>query len=70
MKTENIDSRQIYACGHTYLKISFISTERGREEEREGEKHRGLKHQLVASHTPPTGDLASNPDMCPEWELN
>ena len=22
----------------------------------------------VASHTPPTGDLALDPGMCPEWE--
>ena len=31
----------------------------------------GEKHQcVVASHTPPTGDLAHNPGMCPHWELN
>ena len=30
-----------------------------------------LKHQcMVASCMPPTGDLACNPDKCPEWELN
>ena len=28
------------------------------------------KHQLAASHTSPTGDLASNPGMCPDWESN
>ena len=33
----------------------------GREGGREGEKH-----LLVASHMPPTGDLAHNPGMCPE----
>ena len=38
--------------------------ERGREGERE-------KHQcVVASHAPPTGDLARNPGMCPDWESN
>ena len=38
--------------------------ERGREGEREG-------HQcVVASHAPPTGDLAHNPGMCPDWESN
>ena len=27
------------------------------------------KHQcVVASHMPPTGDLARNPGMCPDWE--
>ena len=37
-----------------------------REEEREGEKHQCV----VASHVPPTGDLACNPGMCPDWESN
>ena len=34
--------------------------------ERKGENHQCV----VASHTPPSGDLACNPDMCPEWESN
>ena len=38
--------------------------EKGRE--KEGEKH----HCVVASCTTPTGDLAQNPGMCPQWELN
>ena len=37
-----------------------------REEEREGGKHQCV----VASHTSPTGDLARNPGMCCDWELN
>ena len=40
---------------------------------REGkrERKRGEKHQcVVASHTPPNGDLAHNPSMCPDWESN
>ena len=28
------------------------------------------KHRWVASHTPPTGELAHNPGMCPDQELN
>ena len=46
------------------------------EREREGEKHQCV----VASHAPPTEDLAHNPGpqwesewqslMCPEWESN
>ena len=29
------------------------------------------RHQhVVASHVPPTGDLAHNPGMYPAWELN
>ena len=39
----------------------FIFRERGKEGEREGEK----KQYVVASHVPPTGDLACNPGMCP-----
>ena len=39
--------------------------ERGEGREREGEKH-----QCVASRAPPTGDLACNTGMCPNWELN
>ena len=36
------------------------------EGEREGEKHQGV----VASHATPTGDLAHNPGIFPDWELN
>ena len=43
----------------------FIFRERGREGEREGEKHQCV----VASQAPPTGDLTCNPGMCPDWEL-
>ena len=48
--------------GH-FLNILFIYfRQRGREVE---------KHQcVVASHMPPTGDLALNPGMCPDWESN
>ena len=28
------------------------------------------KDPLVASHRSPVGDLACNPDMCPDWESN
>ena len=44
----------------------FIFREKGREREREGENHQCV----VASHTLPTGDLACNPGMCPDWESN
>ena len=43
----------------------YLFLERG-EGEREGEKHQCV----VASHAPTTGDLAHNPGMCPDWELN
>ena len=46
------------------FKILFIFRARGREGEKE-------KHQcVVASLAPPTGDLAHNPSMCFDWELN
>ena len=47
-------------------KVLFIFREKGREGEREGEKYQCV----VASRTPPTGDLACNPGMCPDWESN
>ena len=34
------------------------------------EAERGEKHRSVASHTTPTGDLACNPGMCPDWGSN
>ena len=40
------------------------------EEERERNIEVGKKHQSVASYMLPTGDLALNPGMCPDWELN
>ena len=49
---------------HFYFFKDFIYLflERGRK----GEKHQCV----VASHTPPNGDLACNPGMCPDWESN
>ena len=49
-----------------FLFYIFIFRERGKKGEIEGEKHQCV----VASHTPPTGDLACNPGMCPDWESN
>ena len=49
-----------------FFKILFIFRQRRREGEREGEKHQCV----VASHMPPTRDLAGNPGMCPDWESN
>ena len=49
-----------------FLKKRFIYRQMGREGEREGEKHQCV----VASLAPPTGDLAHNSGMCPDWELN
>ena len=44
----------------------FIPREKGKEGEREGEKHQCV----VAFRTPATGDLALNPGVCPDWESN
>ena len=49
-----------------FFKILFIFRERGREGEREGEKHQCV----VASRASFTGDLAHNPGTCPAWESN
>ena len=44
----------------------YLFLERGREGEREAEEHQSV----VAFQVPPTGDLACNPVMCPDWESN
>ena len=44
----------------------YLFLERGREGEREGEKYQCV----VASCTSCTRDLACNPGMWPDWELN
>ena len=46
-------------------KISFIYFFRERRRE-EKERHQWV----VVSCTPPTGDLAHNPGICPDWEWN
>ena len=60
-------STNIYICNKYKIFIifySFIFRESGKEGERMGEKHQCV----VASHAPPTGDLAHNPGTCPYWE--
>ena len=50
-----------------FLKVFiYLFLERGEGREKEREKHQCV----VASHVVPTGDLACNPGMCPDWELN
>ena len=53
---------------YSFFKKDFIylSLERGREGRRGGEKHQCV----VASRVPPTGEPASNPGQCRDWELN
>ena len=44
----------------------FSFRERGREGGKEEEKYQCV----VATHVPPTRDLACNPGLCPDWESN
>ena len=44
----------------------YLFLERRRQGEREGKKHQCV----VASCTPPTGDLACNTGLCLDWESN
>ena len=46
----------------------FLFLERG-EGTVKGRK-RNINQCVVTSHTPPIGDLAGNPGMCPDWESN
>ena len=48
----------------------FLEREQRREKERERNTDVWETHHLVASCMPPTGDLAGNPGMCPDWESN
>ena len=56
-----------------FLKI-FISLcfRKGKGGRKRGRKNINVweEHQSVASHVPPTGDLAHNPGTCPDWESN
>ena len=49
-----------------FQRFYLFIKKRGREGEREGEKHQCV----VASRAPTTGSLARNPGMCPDWESN
>ena len=50
-----------------FLKDFYLFIFREKEER---EKERERKINVVAFHMAPTGDLAHNPGMCPDWELN
>ena len=52
---------------YMFFKFNFyLFLERGRKEKEREEKYQCV----VAFHTPPIGDLACNPGICPDWELN
>ena len=56
--------------GYFLKKILFIFREGKRGWKRESNIDACETHQLVASPTPATGNLAHNPDLCPDQELN
>ena len=77
IKNVRVSELKVYLCVHVcacmfYLCIFlkrfylFILRKREGEGEREGEKHQCV----LASRVAPTRDLAYNPGMCPDWELN
>ena len=45
----------------------FVFRNRGR---REKEREKNINVWLSLARHPPTGDLALNSGMCPDWELN
>ena len=49
-----------------FFLILFIFRGMAREGERERNNNVQEIYRLVASHVPPTGDLACNPGMCPD----
>ena len=53
----------IYTYTYTYIIFYLFFRERGKEGEREGEKH-----QCVVASCAPPGDQACNPGLCPDWE--
>ena len=58
--------RPIYLCLFFKNLFIYFFGVRGRQGEREGEKHQCV----VASCMSPTENLARNPGMCPDWESN
>ena len=67
-KINSLSLFRYYFLKILFFKKDFIYSflEKGREGEREEEKH----HCVVASQMPPTGDLACNSGVCPDWESN
>ena len=53
-------------CESPFFSRFYLFLEKGEGREKDGEKHQCV----VASRVIPTGDLACNPGMCPDWESN
>ena len=52
-----------------FKNVIYLFSER-EEERREKEREGNTGVWLVASYTPPSGDLACNPGMCPDQKSN
>ena len=51
--------------------FTYLPLDRGEEGKKRGRaKHQCAREMIVASYTPPTGDLACNPGTCPNQESN
>ena len=67
LSTKYLRSPKIHMLKSFFLSFNlFMSREREREREREGDKHQ----YVVASHVPPTRNLAGNLGLCPDRESN
>ena len=53
-----------------FLKIFYLFLERGEGRKRERNINAWEIYRSIASRVPPTGHLACNPGMCPDWESN
>ena len=53
-----------------FLKKDFIYLLLERGEGKEKERERSIDVWLSLTHVLPTGDLACNPGLCPDWESN
>ena len=73
-----VSSESYYSFLSTFITIIifkdflhlFLERGEGREKERERNIDVWEKYRSAASCMPPTGDLARNPGMCPDWESN
>ena len=53
-----------------FKKRFYLCLERGEGREKDRERNIYVHEISVASRTPPMGDSAHNPGMCPDWESN
>ena len=66
---EHLKKYSIYMILFSFFKWFYLILERGEGKEKERERNISVWLPLACPHTH-TGDLACNPGMCPDWELN